>query len=492
MSYLSNIPQAIFNNILLLGILWMAYQFAEQVLKLGTKKLFVLAVAIQTIASGLFLLDVFTAHSNSIISFQINPINSIILSPTNPLFIYIGVIYLIGLFLYLIHFMLQVNKLHQLKQSGNYATQAKWLTLLKGTQLNIPANLSIGLSDKVTSPMVFGFMEPIILLPLSICNHLSNEEIKLILMHELAHIIRNDYLVNLFIKISKILLWFNPFSYLITNRINLLRELACDQFVINHSNNPVVYSKALYQLAYHTQNSMTGFAMGAVNNNEHELLTRIKCINKLKYNHNHRFQLTFLTILFVLGSLIASIFISNAPKENKKSNLIVVASEQQSIANKEVIKKVKHTTVAIKQNKKRNKIIGNVEAEVQMNNNFNESGSTTHTNFDVLLNETRNWIKKLENPIQFANYTNDIDSVDNLIAERLLLSSIIKSYQLKRTILSQKLSKAQDKNEAFDYLMNSKEWADIIEYEKWAEEYLRRHQQSTSLPTSATKQQIQY
>ena len=112
MSYLSNIPQAIFNNILLLGILWMAYQFAEQVLKLGTKKLFVLAVAIQTIASGLFLLDVFTAHSNSIISFQINPINSIILSPTNPLFIYIGVIYLIGLFLYLIHFMIQVNKLH--------------------------------------------------------------------------------------------------------------------------------------------------------------------------------------------------------------------------------------------------------------------------------------------------------------------------------------------------------------------------------------------
>jgi hypothetical protein len=100
MSYLSNIPQAIFNNILLLGILWMAYQFAEQVLKLGTKKLFVLAIAIQTIASGLFLLDVFTAHSNSIISFQINPINSIILSPTNPLFIYIGVIYLIGLFLY--------------------------------------------------------------------------------------------------------------------------------------------------------------------------------------------------------------------------------------------------------------------------------------------------------------------------------------------------------------------------------------------------------
>ena len=65
MFYLSNIPQAIFNNILLLGILWMAYQFAEHVLKLGTKKLFILAVAIQTIASGLFLLDVFTAHSNS-------------------------------------------------------------------------------------------------------------------------------------------------------------------------------------------------------------------------------------------------------------------------------------------------------------------------------------------------------------------------------------------------------------------------------------------
>ena len=115
---------------------------------------------------------------------------------------------------------------------------------------------------------------------------------------------------------------------------------------------------------------MTGFAMGAVNNNEHELITRIKSINNLKYKHNHRFQLSFLTILFVLSILIASIFISNAPKKNKKSNSMVVVSEQQSKANKEVIKKVKLTTVAIKQNKKRNKKIVNVEAEAQMNNNF--------------------------------------------------------------------------------------------------------------------------
>ena len=491
MSYLSNIPHSIFNNILLLGILWGGFQFTEQVLKLSSKKLFVLAVSIQAIATGIFLLDVFSGHSYSIMSFQINSIHSLLLSPTNTFISYLGIIYVIGLFIYLIHFIIQLKQLQQLKQSGNYATQSDWLKLLEGTHINIPSNLSIGLSNKITSPMVFGFFEPIILLPLTICNHLSNEAIKLVLIHELAHIIRNDFIVNLFIKISKILLWFNPFSYLITNRINLLREIACDQFVMNHSNCPVEYSKALYQLAYITQNSMTDFAMGAINNNEHELLTRIKRINQLKYNDNHRFQLPFLTILLVLGTFLGSVFIFNTPMTNKKSIINETVSKKQNNIEKVVTQKVQFARIAKKQIKrKENTVID--KATVQVNNNTNETRFTTSPNFDDLLNETRNWIKKYENPIQFANYTNDIDSVDNLIAERLLLSSIIKSYQLKRAILSQKLSKAQDKNEAFDYLMNSKEWADIIEYEKWAEEYLGRHQQGTSLPTSATKQQIQY
>jgi hypothetical protein len=42
--------------------------------------------------------------------------------------------------------------------------------------------------------------------------------------------------------------------------------------------------------------------------------------------------------------------------------------------------------------------------------------------------------------------------------------------------LAEKLQFAKDNNEAYDYLFNSKEWAEIKEYEKWAKAYLERHQ----------------
>ena len=104
----------------MLGILWVGFQFTEQVLKLSSKKLFVLAVSIQAIATGIFLLDVFSGHSYSIMSFQINSIHSLLLSPTNLFISYLGIIYVIGLFIYLIHFIIQLKQLQQLNTNTRY------------------------------------------------------------------------------------------------------------------------------------------------------------------------------------------------------------------------------------------------------------------------------------------------------------------------------------------------------------------------------------
>jgi hypothetical protein len=122
----------------------------------------------------------------------------------------------------------------------------------------------------------------------------------------------------------------------------------------------------------------------------------------------------------------------------------------------------------------------------------NEDALASKSNFDVLLNETRTWIKQHENPSQFATYSNATDSIENVIAERLLMSSIVKSYKLKRAIMEQKLADAKDMTDVIDYFMKSQEWDEIAAYEKWAQEYLVRHQQRDSLPASTTKKQIQY
>ncbi|MBC7587673.1 MAG: M56 family metallopeptidase [Chitinophagaceae bacterium] len=81
-------------------------------------------------------------------------------------------------------------------------------------QLGIKKNVNIYLSELVTTPMTIGFLKPIILVPLASINHLSAEQIEAVLLHELAHIKRLDYLFNLFLSVTETILFFNPFTQL--------------------------------------------------------------------------------------------------------------------------------------------------------------------------------------------------------------------------------------------------------------------------------------
>jgi hypothetical protein len=372
--------------------------------------------------------------------------------------------------------------------------------------LELPAQFKIGMSDKISSPMIFGFIEPIILLPFSICNQLNEEEIKLILLHEIAHLIRQDYIINLIVGLSKVILWFNPFSYLIGKEINLLREIACDEFVIEKTNAPIVYSKALFQLATANPLQKPLFSMGAINNNGGELLLRIKQLNKLNTSSNNRIQFNFPILILIAFSFIGMLYFSNQKSIKKEF------TQNANLVNLENKVKLNPSSTAMVRNSLRNSLPNSVSEkftstsykttninssapkvnEILTNEPKNEDALASKSNFDALLNETRTWIKQHENPLQFATYSNATDSIENVIAERLLMSSIVKSYKLKRAIMEQKLADAKDMTDVIDYFMKSQEWDEIAAYEKWAQEYLVRHQQRDSLPASTTKKQIQY
>src|SRR6478735_10826678 len=79
-------------------------------------------------------------------------------------------------------------------------------------QLNISRKIQIWLSANIDSPLTIGFWKPMILLPLAAVNKLSIEQSEAIILHELNHIRRNDYLVNLLVAFSTVVLFFNPFA----------------------------------------------------------------------------------------------------------------------------------------------------------------------------------------------------------------------------------------------------------------------------------------
>ncbi len=105
------------------------------------------------------------------------------------------------------------------------------------------------ISDRVNCPAAFGFLRPAIVFPTWAMRDLSVEELKVILLHELAHLRRWDDWTNLFQQIVKAILFFHPAVWWIENRLALEREMACDDVVLSHTANPRAYAASLVSFA---------------------------------------------------------------------------------------------------------------------------------------------------------------------------------------------------------------------------------------------------
>ena len=107
----------------------------------------------------------------------------------------------------------------------------------------------IGTSPKLHVPTAIGFRKPAVLLPEWLVADASPTELKHILLHELAHLRRRDDWTNLVQKLIKALLFFHPLVWWIEGRLSLERELACDDAVLAHTENPKLYAQCLARMA---------------------------------------------------------------------------------------------------------------------------------------------------------------------------------------------------------------------------------------------------
>ncbi len=98
--------------------------------------------------------------------------------------------------------------------------------------LQVTKNLRLRESLAVQVPVVIGWLKPVILLPSSALTGLSLKQLELILAHELAHIQRNDYLVNLLQKMTETLLFYHPAVWWMSAVIRQERENCCDDLAV--------------------------------------------------------------------------------------------------------------------------------------------------------------------------------------------------------------------------------------------------------------------
>lgn len=95
-------------------------------------------------------------------------------------------------------------------------------------KMGLPEGIQLLQSKWVNSPVTIGMFRPIILMPIGLVNGLQTEQVACILAHELAHIRRHDFLVNILQSVVETILFFNPMVWWLSRHIREERELCCD------------------------------------------------------------------------------------------------------------------------------------------------------------------------------------------------------------------------------------------------------------------------
>ena len=119
----------------------------------------------------------------------------------------------------------------------------------QATALGLKLLPMLAYCERVTVPTVVGILKPMILLPLSLANGLSPEQIESVLAHELAHLRRCDHLVNLLQRVIESLLFFHPAVWWVSHRVREEREHCCDDLVVACGAMPLDYAKSLLRVA---------------------------------------------------------------------------------------------------------------------------------------------------------------------------------------------------------------------------------------------------
>ncbi len=103
-------------------------------------------------------------------------------------------------------------------------------------------------SSRVESPCIVGWLRPVVLAPLGALTGLAPEYVEALLAHELAHIQRHDYLVNVLQGIVESLLFYHPAVWWLSSQIRTEREHCCDDLAVAASGDVLTYARALAEL----------------------------------------------------------------------------------------------------------------------------------------------------------------------------------------------------------------------------------------------------
>ncbi|HCL06283.1 MAG TPA: hypothetical protein DHW64_10095 [Chitinophagaceae bacterium] len=343
-AFLQALGYSIANSLWQMALLWLIYVVVSAVLKPSASRKYLLAAGLQSIGFiwFVFTLQFYYSQYNRFLSIEETGLDSKTIAPMVPqgqgfrsqiiewmirgeqLLPYLSVAYLLLMVVLCMRWVMGYRYTSIIRKQGLVVIPVDWRLFVKNTaqQLGIKREISIYLSEKIGSPLTIGFIKPLILVPVASINHLTVAQLEAVILHEIAHIKRYDYLINILLSVTEISLFFNPFTQLLSRQIKKERENSCDDWVLQFQYSAETYAEALLRIA--KLQAAPAFAMAAKGSNENELLTRVKrMIGAQEQGFNYRKQL--LAFLLVTGILSSVAWLSPDHQQQQKDKVAVSA-----------------------------------------------------------------------------------------------------------------------------------------------------------------------
>jgi len=213
---------------------------------------------------------------------------------------------------------------YSLRRQGTLADASIAAMVLKLAEgAGIRRSIQVLLSSVADVPSVVGWLRPVILLPPAAILGLTAQQLEAVIAHELAHIRRNDYLVNILQMVVETLFFYHPAVWWISSRIRYERELCCDDFAVRSCGDAVTYARALAQLEK-LRPAIPSLAMGSANG---PLLHRIQRVLGFDGIEHGPSKLACAVALLV-GVLSLGFFMNNASAQQETQQTLLPQEPQ--------------------------------------------------------------------------------------------------------------------------------------------------------------------
>ena len=192
-------------------------------------------------------------------------------------------------------------------------------------RFGISRSIEFAQSALVQVPTVIGFFKPVVLLPVSVTTGLSLKQIEQILAHELAHIRRHDYIINLAQAVVETIFFFHPAIWWMSRQIRQERENCCDDMAIEQVGDPMVYVSALMSLE-----DLRVSAPPALSVNGTSLINRVcRLLGEPIPVQNRRWFSVACSSAIIMATALAIVFAAGSPNTASEFSPTLLAQNQE-------------------------------------------------------------------------------------------------------------------------------------------------------------------